>query len=128
MIPPSRAAVSCLLALALIVGAGTVPASATGGTNALGQGEAPSTRRQGSPCGSRYLVRRGDTLSEIARRCGVSTRKLKVLNRIANPNHIRAGQVLRLTRRRKLARTSWAGSLPRIYLFPTHLPPPAPYP
>lgn len=38
-----------------------------------------------------YIVRSGDTLSDIARRFGVSVRDLKTWNKIANANSIRAG-------------------------------------
>ena len=43
-----------------------------------------------------YTVRRGDTLSGISSRLGVSQQTLVRLNNIANPNRIYAGQVLRL--------------------------------
>jgi LysM repeat protein len=43
-----------------------------------------------------YVVRRGDTLSQIARRFGTTTATLARLNSIANPSAIYAGQVLRL--------------------------------
>lgn len=43
---------------------------------------------------SAYVVRRGDTLSTIASRSGVSTRSLVSANRIADPHHIVAGDVL----------------------------------
>ena len=48
--------------------------------------------------GRTYRVRRGDTLSTIARRHGVSWRRLYQLNagRVPNPNRIYVGQVLRL--------------------------------
>ncbi len=44
----------------------------------------------------RYIVRRGDTLSEIARIYGVSVSYLVNLNNIANPNIIFPGQVIRI--------------------------------
>jgi membrane-bound lytic murein transglycosylase D len=43
-----------------------------------------------------YKVRRGDTLSKIAARQGVSERDLKQLNNLRSRNTIRMGQVLRL--------------------------------
>ena len=43
-----------------------------------------------------YKVRRGDTLSKIAARQGVSERELRALNNLRTRNVIRAGQVLRL--------------------------------
>ncbi len=47
--------------------------------------------------GNTYVVRRGDTLSRIARRFGTTTAALARLNGIANPSAIYAGQVLRLS-------------------------------
>ena len=43
---------------------------------------------------STYTVRRGDTLSEIARRFGVSVNYLVTANNIQNPNLIFPGQIL----------------------------------
>ena len=47
--------------------------------------------------GTTYTVRRGDTLSRIARRFGTTVGALATLNRIANPSAIHAGQVLRIS-------------------------------
>ena len=47
--------------------------------------------------GKTYVVRRGDNLSQIARRFGTTVAALARLNGIANPSLIRAGQVLRLS-------------------------------
>jgi LysM repeat protein len=44
-----------------------------------------------------YSVRRGDTLTQIARRFGTTVLELARLNGITNPSTIYAGQVLRLT-------------------------------
>lgn len=44
----------------------------------------------------RYVVRRGDTLSQIARLYGVSVSYLVSLNNISNPNLIYPGQVIRI--------------------------------
>lgn len=41
-----------------------------------------------------YRVKRGDTLSAIARRFHVSWRRLAVLNHLANPSQLRAGRLL----------------------------------
>lgn len=43
---------------------------------------------------STYLVRKGDTLSGIAKKHGLSTLELSALNNIKNPNSIRIGQKL----------------------------------
>lgn len=43
-----------------------------------------------------YRVRRGNTLSQIARRFGVSVRELMALNQLSSAHRIRVGQVLRL--------------------------------
>ncbi|MBP5263936.1 MAG: LysM peptidoglycan-binding domain-containing protein, partial [Lachnospiraceae bacterium] len=41
-----------------------------------------------------YVIRRGDTLSRIARRLGTTVRRLVDLNHIKNPNRIYAGHEL----------------------------------
>ena len=43
-----------------------------------------------------YVVKRGDTLWGISRRFGVSIARIVMLNRIANPNLIYPGNVLRI--------------------------------
>ncbi|PJN86395.1 N-acetylmuramoyl-L-alanine amidase, partial [Bacillus velezensis] len=47
--------------------------------------------------GGTYTVKKGDTLSAIAKEHGVSVATLKSLNGIKNPNLIKVGQVLKLT-------------------------------
>ncbi|PLV35355.1 N-acetylmuramoyl-L-alanine amidase [Bacillus subtilis] len=47
--------------------------------------------------GSTYAVKKGDTLSAIAKEHGVSVATLQSLNSIKNPNLIKVGQVLKLT-------------------------------
>jgi LysM repeat protein len=49
-----------------------------------------------APSGKTYVVKRGDTLSAIALRYGVSVWSLAQLNAIANPSLIYVGQVLRI--------------------------------
>jgi lipoprotein-anchoring transpeptidase ErfK/SrfK len=61
-----------------------------------GHGNTPSTHPQPTPSGQTYTVRRGDTLSSIARRYGVSTWALARANGIRNPAFIYVGQVLRI--------------------------------
>lgn len=61
-------------------------------------GSAPSSSSvssgQAAGCGARYTVRRGDTLSGIAERCGVRWLDLAAENNIAAPYTLRDGQVL----------------------------------
>ncbi len=57
--------------------------------------EQPSTKANTSKKAKSYKVKRGDTLSGIAEKNGVSMAQLKKLNNISNSN-IRIGQVLRL--------------------------------
>jgi LysM repeat protein len=61
----------------------TVPATRT-----------PTQCNPSSEWTQRYTVQRGDNLSTIARRFGLTTRELQDGNCIANPDLIRAGQVL----------------------------------
>ncbi len=52
-----------------------------------------------------YRVRRGDTLSKIAKKFGVSARTIQRLNRIRNPHRLRIGQKLKIpTSRYRLAK------------------------
>ncbi len=44
-----------------------------------------------------YLVRKGDTLGMIAKRCGKSLQELCVLNKISNPHQLEVGQTLYLS-------------------------------
>jgi LysM repeat protein len=61
-----------------------------------GQGTARPAPAQPTPSGQTYTVQRGDILSAIARRHGVSTWELAQANSIRNPSTIYAGQVLRI--------------------------------
>jgi LysM repeat protein len=47
-------------------------------------------------CSQYYVVRHGDTLSGIARRCGTSVNYLMSLNGLWNPNYLVAGCTLRI--------------------------------
>lgn len=47
---------------------------------------------------SKHIISKGDTLSAIALRYGVSMRRLKTANSLANNNRIRVGQVLAIPR------------------------------
>ncbi len=66
-----------------------------GGTSGRSSTPAPSSSSGGGGV-TTYTVRRGDTLSGIARRYGTTVQTLASLNGIGNPNLIYAGQVLRL--------------------------------
>lgn len=46
---------------------------------------------------SRYKVRRGDTLSSIARKHGLSVKQLASMNGLRSKSHLRHGQVLKVT-------------------------------
>jgi LysM repeat protein len=46
------------------------------------------------PCGSYHIVRRGETLSSIARRYGTTAWAIAIANGMRNPNYIWAGQRL----------------------------------
>jgi LysM repeat protein len=61
-----------------------------------GRGTTPSPPAQPAPSGQTHTVRRGDTLSAIARRYGVSMWALAQANSIRNPSFIYVGQVLRI--------------------------------
>ena len=45
---------------------------------------------------SKYVVQRGDTLSQIAKKHNTTVYEITKLNNIVNPNMIRVGQVLTL--------------------------------
>jgi hypothetical protein len=71
------------------------PKAATAGTNGL----AFNTALQSDVELIDYLVRPGDTLSEIAERYGVDLSVLLKHNKIDNPNILRYGQRLKIPRR-----------------------------
>jgi LysM repeat protein len=76
----------------------------------------PATASSGS-----YVVRRGDSLSAIARRCGVSMWTLAQLNGIRNPSFIYVGQTIRVP-----SATPAASSGPAAPTTPAQPPAPAP--
>lgn len=57
---------------------------------------APAPEKAVPAPGSIYVVRRGDSLSEIAKRVGLSERELMTLNRINDRNFVYEGQRLRI--------------------------------
>ncbi|MED4787478.1 N-acetylmuramoyl-L-alanine amidase [Bacillus atrophaeus] len=71
-----------------------VKASIAAELKALGGKSATSSAPKTT--GSTYTVKKGDTLSEIAQKTGVSMAKLQTYNGIKDPNKISVGQVLKL--------------------------------
>lgn len=70
--------------------------------------ESSSDNETASPVGIHYRVSPGDTLSEIARRFGISQRRLARDNALRDPSVVRIGQLLRLNvpkERAKLAKS-----------------------
>ncbi|RDY83889.1 N-acetylmuramoyl-L-alanine amidase [Bacillus amyloliquefaciens] len=64
----------------------------------LGGEKVPSSAKtETKPSGATYTVKKGDVLSVIAQKNGVSVATLQSLNGIKNPNLIKVGQVLKLT-------------------------------
>ena len=91
------------LIVAIIFGVSITPAQARGvaparsgtaGTQILALHQQPLQLRQA--CGTRYVVRKGDTLSIISRRCGVTVATMKRLNNLRS-DLIRIGQTLVLS-------------------------------
>ncbi|MEC1034415.1 N-acetylmuramoyl-L-alanine amidase [Bacillus paralicheniformis] len=63
---------------------------------AIGGKSSSPAKTSSKSSGSTYTVKKGDTLSEIAVKTGVSMAKLQSYNGIKNPNKIMVGQVLKL--------------------------------
>lgn len=78
-------------------------------------------------CGWHY-VRRGETLSGIARRYGLSWRLLAQANRLRNPNRIRAGSYLCIPLRYRAYPPPPYGKQPPAYPPPAQQPPTYPPP
>jgi LysM repeat protein len=70
------------------------PSASPTGTLTPGPVPSESATVRPSPTPIRYVVKRGDTLSEIAAQFGVSVDAIVELNHLDNPNRIEAGQVL----------------------------------
>lgn len=63
----------------------------------IGGERVPSpAKTEAKPSGATYTVKKGDVLSVIAQKNGVSVATLQSLNGIKNPNLIKVGQVLKL--------------------------------
>ena len=75
------------------------PAPAAAARPQAGHVRAPVARPRQAPVPAEYRVARGDTLSGIAARNGVSARELARLNGISDMNAITAGQRLRMPAR-----------------------------
>ncbi|MFZ4655998.1 MAG: LysM peptidoglycan-binding domain-containing protein [Caldilineaceae bacterium] len=59
-----------------------------------GSASAESYENAGASDGSIHTVRRGETLSHVAQRYGLSIRQLMAMNSLSNPNHVYVGQQL----------------------------------
>ncbi len=46
-----------------------------------------------------YTIKPGETLAQIAQRYGLTVQQLAALNGISNPNHVQAGQEIRVPKR-----------------------------
>jgi LysM repeat protein len=71
-----------------------------------------------------YVVQRGDTLSSIAARHGLSYPQLAAYNNISDPNRLRVGQVIRIPSSRSPAAP--AQTAPRSYPSTSATPAPTP--
>lgn len=59
----------------------------------------PTATPAGTPPGERYEVQFGDTIVSIANEYGVDVEELIEINRLENPNSLRAGQVIIIPQR-----------------------------
>ncbi|MCY8947959.1 N-acetylmuramoyl-L-alanine amidase [Bacillus atrophaeus] len=75
-----------------------------------------SSSSSGSSSGSTYTVKKGDTLSGIAKAEGVSVANLQSLNSIKDPNKIKIGQVLKL---KGSSKSSGSSSKKSSYTLPS---------
>jgi len=55
-----------------------------------------TTQESGQQSATAYTIQRGDTLTSVAQKFGVSVRQLQELNNISDPNDIRLGQQIRI--------------------------------
>lgn len=70
------------------------------------------------PSGTTYTVKKGDTLSAIAKANGVSVANLQSWNNIKDPNKISVGQVLKITGTSKPAASKPSGSSKKTFTLP----------
>ena len=70
----------------------------TEGSRSISKRDARRSKNEPSPLppSGQYTVERGDTLQAIARRFGVTEKKLARINELKNPNRIRPGQTLQI--------------------------------
>ena len=71
-----------------------IPQGAPTATPAPSRTRVPPTVTPPAPCGTRYYVRPGDTLSRIALMFGTTVRAIMDANGLVNPNYIYVGQIL----------------------------------
>lgn len=90
--PIGRLGVLVALTLTLVIAA--LPTAAMAAPVATGHGYGPGYGHQS--CGDCYVVRKGDTLSQIAKWYGINVYDLARYNGIANPSKIYVGQHLRI--------------------------------
>lgn len=57
---------------------------------------ATTTSKKTSSSGSTYKVKKGDTLTKIAKAKGTTVKAIQELNKISNPDHIEVGQTLKI--------------------------------
>lgn len=77
----------------------------------------PATSASQPIAGDTYTIKSGDTLSQIARKAGVSVEELAALNNIKNVNMIRAGSTLRLRPQQEM-QTMQAPASERVPVVP----------
>lgn len=63
----------------------------------------PTPKRARVATAGRYKVKKGDSLSAIARRFGVSQKDLMATNGLRSPKHLKAGQILKVPAKRRSA-------------------------
>jgi len=64
--------------------------------NQLAKGKTSSSTNTGTPTSITYVVKKGDTLSGIAKKYGTTWQRLARINGISRPNLIRVGQKIRI--------------------------------
>lgn len=75
-------------------------------------GVVSAKKASASSSASEYHVKKGDTLSGIAASHGVSVKTLQSINHITNPDHIKVGQVIKLSQAATSSKSHAASSYP----------------